>query len=175
MISVAFTTSPSHLFPVALQIAAQAAEFTEEPVGKIKRYRAVFGRTPEQAELAVALLQHLDNIKGVLVHAGGRLVVNQDAVIDTLGCLIAAQAGGGVEHYCHKAIEVRDPEAEHNRMFDAGFYAPPRYVLPCSKLLQSGFVPDVKGGDVEDQILAEAARTGCDWCPNFNPKDWKNA
>jgi hypothetical protein len=53
LVAVSFTTSPSHLFPVALEIAAQAAEFTEEPVGKIKRYRATFGRTPEQAELAV--------------------------------------------------------------------------------------------------------------------------
>lgn len=75
-IAVTFTTSTSLLFPAALEIAAQATEFTEEPVGKIKRDRAAFGRTSEQAELAVALLQHLDNIKGVLVHAGGRLVVN---------------------------------------------------------------------------------------------------
>jgi hypothetical protein len=173
LVAVSFTTSPSHLFPVALEIAAQAAEFTEEPVGKIKRYRATFGRTPEQAELAVALLQHLDNIKGVLVHAGGRLVVNQDMVIATLGCFIAAHAGGGVEHYCHKATEVRDPKAEHKAMFDTGFYAPPRYVFPCSKLLQSGFVPDVQADDIDGQLLAEAARSGCDWCPNFNPKDWK--
>jgi hypothetical protein len=99
--------------------------------------------------------------------------VNPDAVIATLGCFIAAQAGGGVERYCHKAIEIRDPKAEHNRMFDAGFYAPPRYVLPCSKLLQSGFVPDVKAGDIEGQILAEAARNGCDWCLNFNAVDWR--
>lgn len=167
-VAVSFTTSPSHLFPVALEIAAQAAEFTEEPVGKIKRYRATFDRTPEQAELAVALLQHLDNIKGVLVHAGGRLVVNQDAVIATLGCFIAAHAGGGIEHYCHKSVELKDPEAEHRSMLDVGFTAPPRLIVPCAKLLQSGFVPDTTAGDFEAQFLAEAARSGCDWCPNFN-------
>ena len=174
MISVVFTTSPSHLFAVALQIAQQSARFSEEQVGKVKRYRAEFDTSPAQAELAVALLQHLDNIKGVLVHAGGRLVVNQDAVIATLGCFIAAHAGGGVENYCHKTTEVRDPKAEHKAMFDSGFYAPPRYVFPCSKLLQSGFSPDVQAGDIEGQLLAEAARSGCDWCPNFNPKNWKN-
>ena len=36
-VAVSFTTSLSHLFPVALEIAAQAAEFNEEPVGKNKR------------------------------------------------------------------------------------------------------------------------------------------
>lgn len=173
LVAVSFTTSLSHLFSVALEIAAQAAEFTEEPVGKIKRYRAAFGRTPEQAELAVALLQHLDNIKGVLVHAGGRLVVNQDAVIATLGCFIAAHAGGGIDSYCHKTTDVRDPKAEHKAMFDTGFYAPPRYVFPCSKLLQSGFVPDVLAGDISGQLLAEAARSGCDWCPKFNCESWR--
>jgi hypothetical protein len=67
LLTVTFATSTSLLFPAALEIAAQAAEFTNEPVGKIKRYRAMDGATPAQAELAVALLQHLDNIKGVLV------------------------------------------------------------------------------------------------------------
>lgn len=56
LLTVLLTTSPSHLFPVALEIAAQADKFTEEPVGKITRYRAAFGVLPEQAEMAVALL-----------------------------------------------------------------------------------------------------------------------
>jgi hypothetical protein len=173
LVGITFTSSSSHLFPVALEIAAQATEFIEEPVGKIKRYRATFGRTPEQAELAVTLLQHLDNLKGVLVHAGGRLVVNQDAVIGTLGCFIASHAGGGVENYCHKSIEIKDPEAEHRNMFDSGFHSPPRYMLPCSKLVQSGFVPDVKGDEISGHILAEAARASCDWCPNFDCESWR--
>ncbi|CAH0447274.1 hypothetical protein LMG10661_03340 [Ralstonia syzygii subsp. syzygii] len=167
MISVNFTTSPSHLFPVALEIATQADKFTEEPVGKIKRYRAEFGSTPEQAELAVTLLQHLDNLKGVLVRAGGRLVVDHDAVIATLGCFISAQAGGGVERYCHKTIEIADPEAEHRNMLEVGFVAPPRYKVSCAKLLQLGFMPDPRGGSVDEQVQAEAVRSGCDWCPNF--------
>ncbi len=167
LLTVIFTTSPSHLFPVALEVAAQADIFTEAAVGKIKRYRAAFGATPEQAELAVTLLQHLDNIKGVLVYAGGRLVVDQDAVIATLGCFMAAQAGGGVERYCHKTIEIADPEAEHRNMLEVGFVARPRYNVPCAKLLQSGFIPDPKAGSIDDQVLAEAARRSCDWCPNF--------
>jgi hypothetical protein len=167
-VSITFTTSLSHLFPVALEIAAQADEFTEEPVGKIKRYRTSFGRTPEQAELAVALLQHLDNIKGVLVHAGGRLVVNQDAVIATLGCFIAAHAGGGTERYCHKTIEVRDPKAEHKKMMELDYLEPVKLSIPCAKILRSGFIPEIDD-NLESQVIAEAARDGCDWCPNFNP------
>lgn len=173
LVAVTFVTSPSHLFPVALSIAEQASDFKETPVGKVTRYQTRFAATQVQAELAVSLLQHLDNIKGVLIHAGGRLIVDHEAVISTIGCFISAQAGGGVEHYCHKAIVVRDPEAEHKNMFESGFYAPPRYVVPCAKLLQSGFVPDVIVGDAKAQLLAEAARQGCDWCPNFKPEAFK--
>lgn len=172
MISVVFTTSPSHLFPVALEIAAQAAEFTAEPVGKIKRYRAAFGAAPEQAELAVALLQHLDNIKGVLVHAGGRLVVNQDAVIATLGCYIASGASGGVEAYCHRLVDVpptRRGTGQPIEIVPLEDRPPPQVIYPCMKLLATGFMPQPeRQASAADQIRAEAARVGCDWCPNFN-------
>lgn len=173
MIVVAFVSSPSHLFPIALEIAAQADEFTEAAIGKIKRYRAAFGATPAQADLAVALLQHLDHIKGVLVHAGGRLAVDQDAVAATLGCFVASHAGGGVAHYCRKTIEIRDPEAEHRGMLDLDYQAAPRYELPCARSLQSGFTPDVKAGDIDKQIQAQAAREGCDWRPNFFATKWR--
>jgi hypothetical protein len=168
-IAVTFATSPSHLFPVALDIAKQAAEFTETPSGKIKRYRASFAPTPQQAELAAALLAHLDSIKGVLVHAGGRLAIDQQAVVQTLGCFIAAQAGGGAEHYCSKSIEIHDPEAEHKHMFDLGYTAPPHCVVPCARLVALGFTPDVNPKKINTQIRAEAARAGCNWCPNFKP------
>lgn len=78
----------------------------------------------------------------MLVHAGGRLAVNQDAVIATLGCFISAQAGDGVEHYCYKTIEITDPETEHRNMLEVGFLAAPRYKIPCAKLLRAGFLPD---------------------------------
>lgn len=171
-VAISFTTSASYLFPVALEIAAQATEFTEAPVGKIKRYRATFGRTPEQAELAVALLQHLDNIKGVLVHAGGRLVVNQDAVIATLGCFIAAEAGGGVETYCHRLVDAPPARREAGRPIEIvrlDDRPPPQMIYPCAKLLATGFMPQPERPvTTADQLQAEAARVGCDWCPNFN-------
>jgi hypothetical protein len=169
LVTITFTTSPSHLFPVALKIAAQAENSTEESVGKVKQYTAAFGAIREQAELAVALLQHLDNLKGVLVHAGGRLTINHEAVIGTLGCYIAAHAGGGIDGYCRKSITVSDPEYERAHMLDMAYVPPPRYVVPCAKLLRAGFVPDVQAKNIEKQVLAEAARQGCDWCPNFQP------
>ncbi|WP_407058828.1 hypothetical protein ACJBUE_12650 [Ralstonia syzygii subsp. celebesensis] len=176
-LKVTFATSTSLLFPAALEIAAQAAEFTEEPVGKIKRYRAVFGRTPEQAELAVALLQHLDNIKGVLVHAGGRLGVNQDAVIATLGCFIASEAGGGIEAYCHRLVDAPPARRETEQPIEIvplDDRPPPQVTYPCTKLLATGFMPQPERQvTAADQIQAEAVRIGCDWCPNFNPESWR--
>jgi hypothetical protein len=174
LVSITFVTSPSHLFPVALEIAGQADKFTASPIEKITRYQAQFGATQAQAELAVALLGHLDSLKGVLVYAGDRMLVNQDTVIATLACFIAAQAGGGAEHYCAKSIEIHDPEYEHKHQFDIGYVAPPRYTVPCARLVELGFAPDVQAGNVNAQIRAEAARAGCDWCPNFKPQRDEN-
>ena len=175
LLSIEFTTSQSRIFPVALDIARQAVEFNDEPHGKIKKYEAKFGATPQQAELAIALLQHLDNIKGVTIRAGGRLIVNQGAVIETLGCFVSAQAGGGVEEYCQQTIEMTTPKVivagiQVNALDDS---EPIRYLHPCTKLLRAGFRPDTASKNTAQKILATAAHEGCDWCPNFNATDWR--
>lgn len=175
LLSIEFTTSQSRIFPVALEIARQAIELNDEPIGKIKKYEAKFGATPQQAEFAIALLQHLDNIKGVTIRAGGRLIVNQSALIETLGCFVSAQAGGGVEEYCHQSIEMKPPKIivdgiQVNALDDS---EPIRYLHPCTKLLRAGFRPDTASKNTPQKIQATAAHEGCDWCPNFNAKSWR--
>ena len=48
-----------------------------------------------------------------------------------------------------------------------------RFSFPCKFLLHRFRFQKEHPATAQDQIQAAAVSQGCDWCPNFNPDNWK--
>ncbi len=182
---ISFNKSTSPSYPLAVNIAKGAYGYEEIIIaGKLVHF-AVLAKYREQAGRAQALIHYISGWKGVQVFASGRLVQNIWVVSTVLNCYLVASACNDWKAHCHKIID--DPYIDIPRWggltltirlsekpqslkeaIEIG-----RYVFPCTYLHSRFRFQKEHPSSPQDQIQAVAVEEGCNWCPFFEPKEYK--
>lgn len=183
-IATVFPKSRGSGYDAAVNFARQAARYEEVEIGKTLFHFAAFGRTREQAALALTLVRNLRGTKGLQLVAGGKLTQDAFRTEAVLQCYL--EASGLPDHRAHcvqivhethlverylsgrtsSSIDVADVmRSAFERDDEPGGKV---YEFPCRHLLARGFKfqPGHPSSET-DQLLSAAVREGCDWCPFF--------
>ena len=169
--------------------ARQAARYEEAEIGKTLFHFAAFGRSRDQAALALTLVRNLRGNKGLQVVAGGKLTQDAFRAEAVLECYL--EASGLPDHRAHCVQIVHETHLVERYLSGRSSLAPSIdvadvmrnafgrdeqlegkvYEFPCRHLLARGFKfqPGHPSSEA-DQLLSAAIREGCDWCPCF-PKE----
>ncbi len=173
------------MYPLAVNIAQGAAKYAELEVSRKPVHLAAFAKTRDEANRALALMGYVSGWKTTQVFAGGRLMQKPYAVKQILECYLEASACRDRTAHCHRVIDdpydrQLDPDLDGFTIRLSTAPEPPRqrveidrYLFPCS-LLKDRFRFQVDHpASPEDQIQAGAVGSGCDWCPFFDPRDYR--
>jgi hypothetical protein len=185
-IATVFPKSRGSGYDAAVNFARQAARYEEAEIGKTLFHFAAFGRSREQAALALSLVRNLRGTKGLQVVAGGKLTQDAYRAEGVLECYL--EASGLPDHRAHcvqivheshlieRFLSRRDLFSPRVDMADVMRNAFQRdedadgkvYEFPCRHLMTRGFKfqPGHPSSEA-DQLLSAAVREGCDWCPFF--------
>lgn len=181
-IATVFPKSRGSGYDAAVNFARQAAHYEEAEIGKTLFHFAAFGRSREQAALALTLVRNLRGTKGLQVVAGGKLTQDVFRAEAVLECYL--EASGLPDHRAHCIQIVHESHLVERYlsgsasasvdMVDVMRNAFRRdhetggkvYEFPCRYLLSRGFKfqPGHPSSEA-DQLLSAAVREGCDWCP----------
>ena len=184
LLALSFSKSASPAYPLAVNIAQGAAKYAEVEVGHKPVHLVAFARSRDEAARALALMGYVSGWKTTQVFAGGRLMQRPYAVQQVLECYLGASACRDRTAHCHRVIDdpydtQLDPEDAFTIRVSTGPEPPRqrveigRYLFPCS-LLKDRFRFQVDHpASPEDQIQAGAVGNGCDWCPFFDPGDYR--
>lgn len=184
LIAISFPKSSSTLYPLAVNIAQGASLYDEIPLGSRLVHLVVFTRTREDAGRARSLIQYTSGWKGVQIFAGGKLIQNTWQVTQVLECFLEASACKDWTAHCHRVIDdpyVNNPD-EQSLSFTITMSDKPhfkeaipidRYIFPCSFLNGRFKFQTDHPAKPEDQIQAKAVESGCDWCPYFDPSQYR--
>ncbi len=184
-LAVAFPKSSSKNYPTAVHFAKQGIAYEEGSVQGLLYHFAVFGKDKAQAVSALSVTNLLLKLKGTSFYAGGKLIAAPYRIQSVLTCYLESCGSTDYRAHCHKVIndpfQVRQQAEERfsESIFDflrspsqapaVQCLFPCRYLAGFSSIGLSGLHPSSH----EDQIQAAAVRNGCDWCPNFNQKNFK--
>ena len=179
---VVFPKTRSASYSAAVNLAQQAAMYSETDVGGALFHVAGFGAEKEQAARALSLVRFMRSIKGFQIYAGGKLLQDWARVESVLSCYLEALACTDTRAHCMMVI--------HSDHLTERFYSSSRetsvsidldwmrnkdaagglMVFPCRYLKSRNFRYQVgHPSSPEDQVQAGAVREGCDWCPLFKP------
>ena len=184
LLVVIFPKSTSKNFPLALSISEGAEQFAVANINGKPTYFVCFASNASDAGRALAILDYVQNWKGVQIFSRGRMLHNSYSASEVLRCYTDSQSCRDYSAHCFKIIDdpfseevdksglslsisiVEKPSLKHEIEID-------RFSFPCQNLFHSfGFQRD-HPASVEDLIQAGGVSQGCDWCPNFNPNNWK--
>lgn len=185
-IATVFPKSRGSGYDAAVNFARQAARYEEAEVGKTLFHFAAFGRSRDQAALALTLVRNLRGTKGLQVVAGGKLTQDAFRAEAVLECYL--EASGLPDHRAHCVQIVHESHLVERYLSGRSSLAPSIdmadvmrnafsgeddpggrvYEFPCRHLLARGFKfqPGHPASEA-DQLLSAAVREGCDWCPFF--------
>lgn len=181
-IAVVFSKSRGAGYDAAVNFARQAARYEENQVGSSLFHFAAFGRSREQAALALALVRNLRGVKGLQVLAGGKLLQESHRVEAVLSCYLDSSSLDDPRAHCVEMVN----KSHLQERFLSGIAAPKVSIgldfvsldgevahevipFPCRYLRARNFKFQPGHPSAEaDQLRAAAVREGCDWCPNFN-------
>ena len=174
VLAVSFPKSKAAGYAPALNLAEQADKYAEVDLNGSVMHYAVFGSNRAQIGMALALVRYLKGVKATQFYARGQLIVEQHRIEEVLSCFMESSACNDPLAHCNKVVS--DPFARSDQggvSFDIG--APDSYLMPCAYLTRFGAVAlhEKHPASPVDQIQAKAVKLGCDWCPNFNPGDFK--
>lgn len=184
LLSVTFAKSTSQSYPLAVNIAQGAAHYEELTIGNKFVHFAIFAKTREDAGRAHALIHYISGWKSAQIFAGGKLIQNLWQVTQVLECFLEASGCADLRAHCQKVIDdpyVEKPE-ETGLSFSIRLEEKPslkqaveidRYIFPCSFLHQRFRFQIDHPSKPQDQIQAAGVEAGCDWCPNFQPMEYK--
>ena len=184
LLCIAFAETNSPSYSLALGIAQHAAHYEEGTIGKKRLHFAGFAKTREDVGRARSLIQYIAGWKSFQIFAGGKLIQNIWQVNEVLECFLEASGCDDWRAHCHKIIDDPFIEKQEERGISVSLTLvekPPlkkaieidRYVFPCSLLHHRFRFQTDHPSTPQDQIQAAAVATGCDWCPNFKPPEYK--
>jgi len=184
LLVVVFSKSSSKNFPLVLSIAEGANQYSIADINGKPTYFVCFSSDKSDAGRAIALLDYVQGWKGVQIFSKGRLLLNTYRVSEVLNCFMDTQSCRDQTAHCYKIIDNPfSNEAEDRGMsFSISIVDKPsikheveidRYSFPCNHLFHRHRFQADHPASVEDQIQASAVSQGCDWCPNFDPDNWK--
>lgn len=185
-IAISFPKSTSASYDAAVNVAEHATYYRNGIVGKTLFHHAAFGKSRDQASLALALCGYIRSLKGVQYYGGGKMLLGWVAVESVLLCYLEATACTDFRAHCYRTLDEdrmyrrpREPGVTmgvniFGKTKEIPVQSPPRYLLPCTYLLKTQFgIDEDHPSSPIDQIQAAGIERGCDWCPNFSPKEFK--
>jgi len=188
-VATVFPKSRGSGYDAAVNFARQAARYEEAEIGKTLFHFAAFGRTRDQAALALSLVRNLRGTKGLQVVAGGKLTQDAFRAEAVLECYLEASGLPDPRAHCVQIVHELHlverylsgrtsltPSIDVADVMRNAFERDDQlegkvYEFPCRHLLSRGFKfqPGHPSSEA-DQLLSAAIREGCDWCPCF-PKE----
>jgi hypothetical protein len=184
--AVVFQKSTALSYPLAVKIAKAADKYYESLIGKRLIHCAIFNKTPENASLAVSLIECVGNLQGVQVWVLGEIVLNPFNVSETLKCYYTSLLCDDPKAHC--VVYHKDSDRDWDSVMKIGIslagvkYQEPRhlnirqYLIPCRRIDNpygpSGLCP-FHPSSLEDQVQAMAVTKGCNWCPHFDKHNLK--
>jgi hypothetical protein len=186
LVAIAFNKSTSPSYQVVVGLARAAADYREFILGTKVVHFAAFARSRADAARARALLSYVGGWKGVQVFAGGRLVQEFWSTLKVLDCYLTASGCDDWRAHCYEVMDdpaTKEPQI-HGVALAISIVTTPiykkqievdQYVFPCRQIFpQFRFEPNHPASP-QAQIQAEAVRSGCDWCPNFDAAGYAKA
>ena len=182
-ISVVFSKSRGSGYDAAVNFSKSADQYAESLVGKTTYHFAAFGRTRNQAALALAVVRNMRSTKGFQIIAGGKVIQDWPRVESILKCYLESSSLNDYRAHCikivHESSLIDRNLTEINEVLkvDLSFMGVNKkvsegsfYKFPCAYLHSRSFKfqpghPSSKA----DQLISGAIKEGCDWCPNFKP------
>lgn len=183
-VAVVFSKTRGAGYDAGVNFAKQAENYEETTVGSTLFHFAVFGRTREQAALALALIRNMRSVNSLQIIAGGRMLQDCPRIETILTCYLNASALTDPRAHCvemvheshlvERFLSSQDSEVisiELDFLKTTKEYSGRVVAFPCRYLRSRcfKFQPGHPASEA-DQLLAAAVREGCDWCPNFNAK-----
>lgn len=185
-IATVFPKSRGSGYDAAVNFARQATRYEEAEIGKTLFHFAAFGRSRDQAALALSLVRNLRGTKGLQVVAGGKLTQDAYRAEAVLECYLEASGLPDSRAHCvqivheshlvERFLSGRSSLTPSIDMADVMRNAFGRddepggkvYEFPCRYLMTRGFKfqPGHPSSEA-DQLRSAAVRDGCDWCPFF--------
>jgi hypothetical protein len=183
---VVFQKSSAQAYPVAVNVAKGASYYNEIFIDKKLLHIVTFAKTKADAGRAQAIINYITGWKGVQIFAGGKVVQNTWEIKRLLECYLIANSCTDWKAHCFKIIDdplTKIPEdrsmsftirvQQEKPSFLKTAVEINRYIFPCSFLHGLfRFQVDHPSSPV-DQIQAGAVKSGCDWCPFFDAKNFK--
>lgn len=186
LMGVSFPKNSSSVYHLAVSVAKGAKVYQEIMIGKKLVHLVAFDKTKHDAARALALIQYISNWKGSQFYVRGKLTLAMWNITQVLDCFMTACSCNDWRAHCLKTInDLKAANQHQNHSVSINISIEPkeppirkevkidRYTFPCS-FLSGNFKYQIDHpSSPEDQIQACAASNGCDWCPNFNPNNYK--
>ena len=165
--------------PLAVGAAQGAEKYHEMNVDGQTVHISAFGKSADQADRCILLLNMLSGASSVQIFAKGRILQGVWGIHDlsrVLSCYQRSTRCRDVVAHCHKVIP--GPNERHFIRIAIQRERPAasvivKHVFPCALLAEQFRFQPGHPAKTEDLIQAEAVKSNCDWCPNFNPDAYK--
>ena len=181
-IAIVFHKSTALSYGLAVNMAKQAHRYMEGHIGNRLVHCAMFNRTPENASLAVSIIEEIGTLKGVQVWVLGKTVANPFNVSNVLKCYYTSLLCDDYLAHCvvyHQEdyrsgdLTMRfsvSPGEGQKKQNISGYHIPCRLI--DNTYGHSGLYESLPAS-LEDQIQAIAVSKGCYWCPHFDKHNFK--
>ncbi len=184
LLVVAFPKSNSKYFPFALSIAQTASHYAVKEISGKQMHFVAFAPTQTDAGKASALLNYVNKWKGTMIFAGGKLISNIYGLLQVIECFLESCACWDSKAHCQLIIDDPFAETDYNLRMTISVRIdeePPlkqeikidRYSFPCKYLFSYFMFQGDHPSSPKDQIQAAGVSRGCNFCPHFNPEDFK--
>lgn len=186
-VAVVFSKTRGSGYDAGVNFAKQAEKYDETTIGSTLFHFAVFGRTREQAAIALALIRNMRSVKSLQIIAGGKLLQESSNTEAVLSCYLDSAALDDPRAHCVEMIHdshlvdrfLSSPDSSSLVVsLDIEFLRRSNrterlVAFPCRYLRwQRGFkFQPGHPSSPKAQLQAASVRCGCDWCPNFKPEE----
>lgn len=160
---VVFFNSKSQFYDDAVRFAKKSSAYGEFVNGKTTTHVAAFSREKDQAIIALKLCRLLSGLRNVSYYIKGKPAGNN--FMNVLGCYVDSHECSDYRAYCCLVV----PDQSYNVIASTNLNG--RYIFPCEMLSRNMHrkLNADHPANLKEQIVAEAARNGISFCPNFNP------
>ena len=164
LLVITFPRTGSNFYSVVVELAEEASGYEETTVGNKPFHRVLFSKDPDQAKMALNILDYMQGWSGKRIYGRGRNILSFWDVYRMLECYIEACACKDYKAHC---IEMTDgPDLRNEPDSD-------RYTFPCSRLHRTFHWHRDHPSSPQDQIQAAGIKTALDLCPFFDAKAFK--
>lgn len=180
LMTAVFGKTNSYAYPLAINIARQAAKYDEFMVGKTLTHIACFEKNVAGAEKAAVLIKCILGWKGSMVLVNGRVLNDYWMGSMVLHCYLKGASCNDQRAHCNVIVDspYKDAFEEMNLLPDGVHEVASKYILPCKMIIgeyrQVKFHP-CHPSAIEDLMQAEAINMGVDFCPMFDVTGFKPA